>query len=366
MKAISVAFLGAQHPHVFPRLELALSRGDVHVTGLFDNDVTTRNRIGERYAVDVLSDPHQLLATRPDLVIIDGFDHENPAYVEQAVAHARALLIEKPAAPSLEAMERLVRQVKEKGVHAQVGYMYHYSPAITHSRDILASGVLGPLTLARFHAAAPVGCGAEIWQSLPEDMGGAFFTDGCHMLDHVIHLLGEPASVSGHILKISDGPEVEADIFKGGLFGGLGGRSTFRMGNLVHEDAATALLKYPTMLATFDFTSWEAHNWVEAWNMTFYGANGTLEVGLVPPSYKLWVRQASADYDRGWHSWSGTDSALGTGASLVADENYAAEMDDLLTRLKENRAPDWKRLDEGLAVIRVASAVYRSARRRAL
>lgn len=361
MKAISVAFLGAQHPHVFPRLELALQRDDVEVAGLFDNDAATRSRIRERYRVQTWSDIQELLASRPDLVIIDGFDHENPTYAEQVIGNTRALLIEKPGAPNLESMERLVRQVKEHGTHAQIGYMYHYSSAITHARDILASGVLGPLTLARFHAAAPVGCGAEIWQSLPEDMGGAFFTDGCHMLDHVVHLLGEPTSVTGHVLRVADGDEVEADIFKEDLFGGLGGISRFRLGGLLHEDAATALLRYPNMLATFDFTSWEAHNWVEAWNMIFYGANGTLEIGLVPPSYRLWVRQPSNGYSRGWHTWSGTGSALGAGASLLADDNYSAEMDDLITRLKQNLAPDWTRLDEALVVIRIADAVYRSA-----
>lgn len=358
---ITAAFLGAQHPHVFPRLDVALSRTDVDVLGLFDNNPSTRSQLAERIRVKVVSDPTEILDKRPDLAIIDGFDHENPAYVAQAVDHCRALLIEKPAAPNLTAMEQLVHRVKDSGVHAQVGYMYHYSPAVTHARTILESGVLGALTLARFHAAAPVGCGAEIWQSLPQDMGGAFFTDGCHMLDHVVHLIGEPTRVTGKVLMIKTGPETEADIFKSNLFGGLGGSSTLRLGSLMHEDAAVAMFEYPTMLATFDFTSWEAHNWVEAWNMTFYGTNGTLEVGLVPPSYNLWVRKPSAGYERGWHSWRGTGSAVGPGASLLADENYQAELDDIISHLKHNHAPDWTRLDEALAVVRVADAVYRSA-----
>lgn len=59
-----------------------------------------------------------------------------------------------------------------------------------------------------------MGGAAEIWQSLPEDMGGVLFTDGCHMLALLVRIFGAPLSVTGRIFKIVDGAEVTADIYK--------------------------------------------------------------------------------------------------------------------------------------------------------
>ncbi len=360
--SLTVAFLGARHPHIFPRLSLCLEAPDVEVVGVYDSNLQLATFVGQRYNVRVAGTVDDLFAGGEcDLVIIEGHDPENPRYVSNALGRTRMLLIEKPGAPNLAEMEAMVQSIEGAGVHAQLGYMYNYSPVMRKVEDILASNVLGPLTLARFHAGAPVGGAAEIWQSLPEDMGGVLYTDGCHMLALVVRLLGTPRSVVGRILKISDGPEVVADIYKEDTLAGLGTEARLRLGCQLHEDAGAAILEYPDMLATFDVTGWEAHNWVEAWSIELFGVDGTLQVSLVPPGYRLWVRRAHEKYDRGWHSWEGTGGGAGPGASLVVDENYRNEMADLLSRLRQGMAPDYHALREGLEVVRVADAIYRGS-----
>ena len=359
---LRVAFLGARHPHIFPRLALCLETPGVSVVGVYDSNLQLAASIGEKYGVRVATTVDDLLAgEKCDLVIIEGHDPENPGYVQQALSRTRMLLIEKPGAPNLAGMESMVEQIEQAGVHAQLGYMYNYSPVVRKIQDIVASNVLGPLTLARFHAGAPVGGAAEIWQSLPEDMGGVLYTDGCHMLALIVRLLGAPRAVTGRLLKISDGPEVVADIYKEETLAGLGTETRLRLGAQRYEDAGAAILEYEGMLATFDVTGWEAHNWVEAWSMELFGTDGTLQVSLVPPGYRLWVRRPSGGYDRGWHTWEGTDTAAGAGASLVVDENYRNEIADLLSRLRRGAAPDYTALREGLEVVRVADSIYRSA-----
>lgn len=360
---LRVAFLGARHPHIFPRLMLCAQETDVSVTGLYDSDPQLAASIGEKYNLPVAARVDDLFKEGGcDLVIIEGHDPENPSYVERALGHTRMLLIEKPGAGSLDSMQAMVRSIEAAGVHAQIGYMYNYSPVVQKVEGILKSGILGPLTLARFHAGAPVGGAAEIWQSLPGDMGGVLYTDGCHMLALVVRLLGVPQSVVGRILKIRDGAEVVADIYKENTLAGLGGEARLRLGGQLYEDAGAAILQYPDLLATFDVTGWEAHNWVEAWSIELFGTDGTLKVSLVPPGYRLWIRRESAMYSKGWHTWEGIDTASGAGASLVIDENYRNEMASMLSRLRNGLAPDYRALREGLEVVRIADAVYRTAR----
>jgi len=356
---LRIAFLGARHPHIFPRLSLCLQNTDLDIVGVYDSSPQLSEAIGQKYNIPVAYTVNDLFTSGEcDLVIIEGHDPENPAYVKQALGLTRMLLIEKPGAPNLAEMETMVKDIEQAGIHAQLGYMYNYSPVVGKIEKILASGVLGHLTLARFHAGAPVGGAAEIWQSLPEDMGGVLYTDGCHMLALIVRLLGKPQAVTGRILKISNGPEVIADIYKQDTLAGLGTETRLRLGEQLYEDAGAAILEYENMLATFDVTGWEAHNWVEAWSMELFGTDGTLQVSLVPPGFRLWVRRPHENYDKGWHTWQGIDTAAGSGASLVVDENYANEMADILTRLRSNAPPDYKALREGLAVVSIADAIY--------
>jgi predicted dehydrogenase len=355
-----VAFLGARHPHIFPRLALCLQSNEVEVVGVYDSDPELGQAIGQKYNIPIARSVSDLFANGAcDLVIIEGHDPENPGYVKQAIGQTRILLIEKPGAPDLVEMEAMVTEIEQAGIHAQLGYMYNYSPVADKVINILKSGVLGHLTLARFHAGAPVGGAAEIWQSLPGDMGGVLYTDGCHMLALIVRLLGKPQKVTGRILKILNGPEVIADIYKQDTLAGLGTETRLRLGGQLYEDAGAAILEYRDMLATFDVTGWEAHNWVEAWSIELFGTDGTLQVSLVPPGYKLWVRRPHAQFERGWHTWQGVDTAAGAGASLVVDENYINEMADLLARLRTNAQPDYTALREGLAVVSIADAIYK-------
>jgi predicted dehydrogenase len=357
---LRIAFLGARHPHIFPRLSLCLQYTGVDVVGVYDSDPHLSEAIGQKHNISVARVVDDLFTGGDcDLVIIEGHDPEKPNYVQQALGRTRMLLIEKPGAPNLAEMEKMVKAIEQAGVHAQLGYMYNYSPIVKKVEKILASGVLGHLTLARFHAGAPVGGAAEIWQSLPEDMGGVMYTDGCHMLALIVRLLGKPQAVTGRILKIANGPEVSADIYKQDTLAGLGVETRLRLGAQLHEDAGAAILEYENMLATFDVTGWEAHNWVEAWSMELFGTDGTLQVSLVPPGFKLWVRRPHENYDRGWHTWQGVDTAAGAGASLVVDENYVNEMADILERLRTNAPPDYTALREGLAVVNISNAIYR-------
>jgi hypothetical protein len=65
-------------------------------------------------------------------------------------------------------------------------------------------------------------------------------------------------------------------------------------GGSVHEDAGAAVLDYPDKLVTLDMTGWGARPWVESWAIEFHGTEGTLQVGLQPPWYRLYQRRPQA------------------------------------------------------------------------
>jgi predicted dehydrogenase len=364
MTPLRIAVLGAQHPHIFPRMQTAqtLFSEDCVITGLYDREERVRAHVSEHYGVPVYDDPRAVVADDPDVVIVNDLDTHNPDLVRMAIPGARAVLVEKVGAPTVSAMRELHSYCARHGCHITVGFILHHSPVVPQMRRIVDCGALGPVTLARFHAATPVGCSAEIWQSLPDDLGGMVFTDGIHMVREIVNVLGVPEQVTARIRRLEGGETVTSDIFKPDILSGLGGEQEFRIGELVHEDAGVLILDYPDKIAVMDMTGWEAANWVERWRLELYGANGTLEVGLMPPFTRLYTRRPHPDYPVGIHEqWLTTGASSGAGTSLVPDITYENEMRALLAAAREG-STDQSELAATLQCVEILGAAFESSR----
>ncbi len=96
------------------------------------------------------------------------------------------------------------------------------------------------------------------------------------------------------------------------------------------------------------------------WRIELWGANATLEAGLMPPWYRLHVRCASSQYQRGVYQrrFPGLNSAE---ISLVPDEAYRREFLGMLD-VVESGNTDQSGLRAGLQVLEVLHAMYESSR----
>jgi predicted dehydrogenase len=359
---IGVAFVGCTHPHIFPRVDILRAEADVTLVGCYDPDPEIAAAIGRRCGLKVFGGPDELL-DQPgvNFVIIEGWEKDNPGYVAKALERGQAIMLEKPGAANLPAMRALIDGVRARPTPFQVGYMMHDNSALRHARRILAEGVLGPVTLARVHAATPVGGSREIWQSQPEDLGGLMYTDACHAVDMIVSLFGLPRDVNSLMLKLREGETVIAHGFKRDTLSDLDVTVEMPIGGLMHEDAGAAILRYDDKIVTLDMTGWEAHPWVEAWRIEIYGANGTLQIALTPPAYKLYVRNARAGYQPGWHAWDGLTASV-VGNSLEVDENYTSEVLNMLARVRRWDIDNSQSIHEAEGVITILSAMYESER----
>jgi predicted dehydrogenase len=359
---IRVAFVGCTHPHIFPRIELLQSQADVELVGCYDPDAHLTSELERQYGLKAYADPEALL-DQPgvNFAIIEGWDTANPRYVRMAAGRGQAILLEKPGASSLAAMHEVVDTVRTQAIPFQVGYMLRHGAGVAHAKRILAEGVLGPVSLVRIHAATPCGGSAEIWQSVPDNMGGLCYTDACHAVHLLVYLFGTPDAVTGRMLRMSAGEPITAHGFKKDTLAGLGATVTMPIGGLKYEDAGAAIFSYPRFLATLDMTAWEAHPWVEAWRIEAYGTDGTLHVGIQPSRYQLYVRNPNHGYAAGWHTWDSA-AASTVGNSLLVDENYSGEIFAMLDRVRRWDTDNRESLYEAESVIATLDAWYRSDR----
>lgn len=365
--ALTAAVAGVRHPHVFVRVQQLRAREDVTLLGFHEPDAEIAERFARETGLERFGSLDALLEQRPDLLVSEALDIDMPDLALAAAPHVRALLLEKPGAPTLAEMERLVAGLAEHPVDAHVGYQLHYSPSIARMRALLESGALGQITLARFNAGCPIGCGDELWQSVPGDLGGVMFTEGCHMLQLIVDALGVPQEVSGMIERLPAGTAVRSNVVKRDLFDDPAPDDRSEVGRLMYEDVGAALLRYPTLLATLDVTAWEATDWVHNWILEFQGTNGTLKVRPLPPRLDLFLRTPAAGLSAGDHAqeW---ESPAGHELTLVPDPAYERQLDAVLDRLRsdeQRRAPSQASLHQARDVIRVLDAIYRSSARRA-
>lgn len=350
---VRVAYAGGGHPHVFSRIRLMANRPDVEVLGIFDPEPERAAGIAHRTGIPVLVSLDELAAAHPQIVVAEALDHEMPAIGEGLAGRAPILLVEKPGGPDLPATRRMLERLRAAGTEVEFGYQLHYTPGLDRVLDVLRSGALGQVTLARFHASTPIGCSMELWQSLPEDLGGLMFTEGCHMLELILTTLGTPSSVSGSIRRLPLGAAVTTTRYKRDLFSPEGETTELRVGTGVHEDVAVATLNYADLVAVLDLTGWEADDWVSRWTMEYYGTLGTLQVHLSPPAVRLHLERAGGGHEAGVTCW--------TPAPDAHPSPYEAQLDRLIRRARGERPEAGVTAELGLDVLRVLDAIYRSS-----
>lgn len=101
--------------------------------------------------------------------------------------------LDKPAGESFPQYRRILDEAASKHLTVQMGYMYRYNPAVVMLRDLLQKGWLGEPFEVHTVMSKLMNAGGR--RSLAEYSGGTMFELGCHILDLVVGVLGEPQQV---------------------------------------------------------------------------------------------------------------------------------------------------------------------------
>ena len=298
------ALLGVSHPHASGRTRALIERS-IPILGAWDDDpviepFTKKFEIPNRPLNAILDDRDI------NIVLIHSKSHAMVSLASAALRAGKAVLVEKPGGKSLEDLETLVRVVEETNGICQVGYSYRFSPAVRITDEVLETGMLGRVLQVRLHGGCSLDEAATSHLNQPDDMGGAFFVIGCHLIDLLVHHLGMPASVNAKIPKFA------------GLFDA---RS--------REDAGIALFEYPDKIVGFDFSTWDPLPWVESWAISFYGNEGVLHSRPLPATYKLFLKGAKGRFNAGWTLWNETSFPIAWASEKTEYTPELAEIGNL-------------------------------------
>ena len=114
-------------------------------------------------------------------------------YAKMVAKAGKHLHMEKPGSPSLADFRELIDTLKEKKLAFTTGYMYRFNPKVKEALARVKSGELGKI----FAVEAQMNCkhknDLRAW--LAAFPGGMTFFLGCHLIDLVYQIMGEPVSV---------------------------------------------------------------------------------------------------------------------------------------------------------------------------
>ena len=114
-------------------------------------------------------------------------------YAQMAADHGKHIHMEKPGSPSLADFERLVETVRAKNLIFHVGYMYRYNPFIMDAMKEAEEGKFGEIFSVEAHMSRNDNPETRKW--LGSFPGGMMFYLGCHLVDLVLRLRGEPTAI---------------------------------------------------------------------------------------------------------------------------------------------------------------------------
>ena len=139
-------------------------------------------------------------STNVDVVIIATVNAALAPIALAAAHHGKHVLVEKPAAISVNELDELESAAKKTGAIVRVGYNHRYHPACLKAQEIFRSGALGPMMFVRgrYGHGGRIGYEKE-WRADPLISGGGELIDqGVHLIDLAGIFLGEFTSVEGH------------------------------------------------------------------------------------------------------------------------------------------------------------------------
>jgi predicted dehydrogenase len=272
--AIRIGQIGVGHAHA-SKLAVYRESPDYEVVGIVEPNPELRARAQTQMPYRELPwMTREQLLNQPGLqaVLIETEVENLLDNAAVCIAAGMHIHVDKPAGNSLPQLRRLLAEAETRQLLVQMGYMFRYNPAVQLLRKFLAEGWLGEVF--ELHTVMSKVVPPADRQQLSRFPGGIMFELGCHVLDLVVGILGEPTRVTPY------GRRVEAS-----------------QDNLL--DNMLAVLEYPRALATIKSTAVEVEGFSRR-HLVVCGTEGTFHIQpLDNPVVQLALAAPQGEYRQG-------------------------------------------------------------------
>ena len=325
---VAVVGLGTGRRYLAALGELSCAR----LVAICDVDGEKLNRYTAEYGVRGYTDYATMLESETlDAVCVCTPDHLHRDMVLAAFAKGLHVMCEKPLALHATECEDMIRAARESGCHLSVGQVCRFTPAFVKAKEIVDAGLIGELSFVESEYAHDYSHMGACWRSDPAVMRHGVTGGGCHAVDLLRFIAGNPTEAFAYANKktLTDWP---------------------------CDDTAIGVLKFPNNVIGKVFVSTGCKR-SYTMRTLLYGTKGTIVVDNLSSTMSLFLEKVGD-----------ADTLVGTKMKDIElkipvtpiKHNVREELKvffDVLTDGKENTIKG----EEGAATVAVCEALIRSA-----
>jgi predicted dehydrogenase len=213
---IGIALLSFAHVHARGYADQVRDHPDAEAVAIWDEDPERGRAESEKRGIPFYDSLEAALAVPGVEAVVVNAPTNQHREVLTAAAHAgKHIFTEKSLTITTAEADEVVRAVEEAGIKFMISLPSRTRPEILFAKKVVDEGLLGEVTLLRARIAHSAALdrwfsGGSAWFGDETAAGGgAFFDLGCHRVDVMRWLLGEPASVVAQMNNFSGNYDID-------------------------------------------------------------------------------------------------------------------------------------------------------------
>lgn len=213
---IRVAKLSMAHVHAGGYARKINDNPETELVAVWDEEEYGGRNAAEQYEVPFYTDLDEVLGRDDvDAVSVDAITSAHPRVMIAAAEAGKHIFTEKALAIDVEGCDAIIAAVEKAGVKFMISLPSRCNSEILFAKNALEDGLLGDLTFGRGRIAHSAGLdkwfsGTSAWFADAERAGGgALFDLGCHRVDVIRWLMGEPKSAIAKINNFTGNYQID-------------------------------------------------------------------------------------------------------------------------------------------------------------
>ncbi len=198
--------IGTGHGHAASKVKALRALADYEFVGVCRPDLDEPAENEAFRGVRWLSMEEVIGDSSIEMVAVESWPGRNLEYAKKCVRAGKFVHLDKPPGADLAALKAMLDEAGERRRVVQMGYQWRYHPGMRKAIEAARKGWLGEVHRMRLWIDKPIGAGER--RELARFKGGVMFSEGCHLVDRVVDLLGKPEKITGllrHESEIKDG-----------------------------------------------------------------------------------------------------------------------------------------------------------------
>ena len=212
---VKIGMLSFAHVHANGYAKQVNENERAQLVAIWDHMEDRGKRAAEQYKVPFYDDLDKILELDIDAVVVNSETNIHPEVMVAAAKAGKHIFTEKALAITVDGCDKIIEAVEEAGVKFMISLPSRCRAELLLAKKAVDDGLLGDITFGRGRVAHAASLdkwfsGGSAWFVDAEKAGGgALFDLGCHRMDVIRWMMGEPKKLMAIVNNFSPNYEID-------------------------------------------------------------------------------------------------------------------------------------------------------------